>query len=44
VEGEQAMFDVADNSVIGFYAQQRRRSKALNIIFELLQFLAAAGL
>ena len=37
------MFDVSDNSVIGFYAQQRRRSKALNIIFELLQFLAAAA-
>ena len=37
------MFDVSDNSVIGFYAQQRRRSKALNITFELLQFLAAAA-
>jgi len=43
MEGEPAMFDVSDNSVIGFYAQQRRRSKALNITFELLQFLAAAA-
>jgi len=37
------MFDVADNSVIGFYAQQRRRSKALNITFWVLQSLAAAA-
>jgi|GEM_PF-3408445 len=42
VEGEQAMFDVADHSVIGFYAQQRRRSKSLNITFWVLQSLAAA--
>ena len=37
------MFDVSDNSVIGFYAQQRRRSKALNITFWVLQSLAAAA-
>ena len=37
------MFDVEDNSVIGFYAQQRRRSKALNITFWVLQSLAAAA-
>jgi putative oxidoreductase len=36
------MFDVSDNSVIGFYAQQRRRSKALNITFKVLQTLLAA--
>src|SRR5258708_34984997 len=43
MEGEPAMFDVSDNSVIGFYAQQRRRSKALNITFWVLQSLAAAA-
>src|SRR5258705_1805704 len=37
------MFDVSDNSVIGFYAQQRRRSKAFNITFWVLQSLAAAA-
>src|SRR5882672_8252821 len=37
------MFDVSDNSVIGFYAQQRRGSKALNITFWVLQSLAAAA-
>src|SRR5258705_10431888 len=37
------MFDVSDNSVIGFYAQQRRWSKALNITFWVLQSLAAAA-
>src|ERR1700730_1035095 len=37
------MFDVSDNSVIGFYAQQRRRSKALNIMFWVLQSLAAVA-
>jgi len=34
---------VSDNSVIGYYAQQRRRSKALNITFWVLQSLAAAA-
>jgi hypothetical protein len=43
MEGESAMFDVSDNSVIGFYAQQRRRSKAFNIAFWVLQSLAAAA-
>ena len=38
------MFQVSDNSVIGFYAQQRQRSKALNITFWALQSLAAAAL
>ena len=37
------MFDVSDNSVIGFYAQQRQRSKALNITFWALQALAAVA-
>ncbi len=37
------MFDVSDNSVIGFYAQQRRRSKALNITFWALQSMAAVA-
>ena len=37
------MFEVSDNSVIGFYAQERRWSKALNITFWVLQFLAAAA-
>ena len=37
------MFEVSDNSVIGFYAQQRRRSKALNITFRVLQSLAAVA-
>ena len=37
------MFDVSDNSVIGFYAQQRRLSKALNITFWMLQSLVAAA-
>ena len=37
------MFDVADNSVIGFYAQHGQRSKALNITFWVLQSLAAAA-
>ena len=36
------MFEVSDNSVIGFYAQQRRESKSLNISLGVLQFLAAA--
>jgi hypothetical protein len=43
MEGESAMFDVSDNSVIGFYAQQRRRSKAFNIAFRVLQSLAATA-
>jgi hypothetical protein len=29
-ERRTKMFDVSDNSVIGFYARQRRQSKALN--------------
>jgi len=37
------MFDVSDNSVIGFYARQRRWSKALNIAFWVLQSLTAAA-
>jgi putative oxidoreductase len=37
------MFQVSDNSVIGFYAQQRRRSKALNITFWVLQSVAAVA-
>ena len=37
------MFDVSDNSVIGFYAQPRRWSKALNMTFWVLQSLAAAA-
>ena len=37
------MFEVSDNSVIGLYAQQRRRSKALNITFWVLQSLAAVA-
>ena len=37
------MFDVSDNSVIGFYARQRRQSKALNIMFGVLQSLTAVA-
>jgi len=41
-KGEAEMFEVSENSVIGYYAQQRQRSRALNITFGVLQFLAAA--
>jgi hypothetical protein len=37
------MFDVSDNSAIGFYAQQGRWSKALNIAFWVLQSLTDCG-
>ena len=36
------MFEVSENSVIGFYAQEKQRSKGLNITFWVLQSLAAA--
>ena len=37
------MFEVSDNSVIGYYAQQRRPSKPISILFGVLQFLVAAA-
>jgi len=37
------MFEVSDNSVIGFYARDAQPSKALNVTFWILQFLTAAA-
>ena len=35
------MFEVSENSIIGYYAQQRVRSRAVKITIGVLQFLAA---